>query len=340
MSTMLPGYLQRATTGLMLLRPTPGQVDVVDVNRAAATLLDNQPGEIAGRPLGDCSSLRDVAEVSDAARRIADGGSPRWQTEVDLATSGRRRAEITLTPAGDLGDGLVLAQVTDRTRERQLREQLAQSRRITRGSLEEAISGYLSAASHELRTPLSSVVGCTEVLLEGSAGGLTEAQHDLLTSVDRNGRRLQSLVVDLLGLAAADAESLVMEREGVTLRGVVDRTLTAIDPAMSGRGVDAQVHCADPGPVVRGDRPQLDRLAHHLVSHALASTPDGGRITVDLGHDGTDCVMVVTASGPGTPPAGLGLSVARSIAAAHGGSLAHAATDNGGSTLTVRLVSA
>ena len=342
MLVVLPGYLQRAATGLILLRPGVDDVEVVEVvdaNRAAASVLDFRVPDVVGRPLTACQALADPVEVADAALRLASGAADRWQTEVDLRTSARRRAEIILTPAADLGPDLVLATVVDRTRERQLREQLGHARRITRSTLEETISGYLSSASHELRTPLSSVVGCVEVLLEGTPGSLTASQHDLLSTVERNGRQLQNLVVDLLGLARVDAESLVLN-EGVPLMEVVDRSLGALRHAVTGRRLTVDVRCPDPGPVVRGERRKLDRLAHHLLSYAVAATPDGGTITVDLVQDGAHGVLVVCAPRRGAAADGLGLSVARSIVSTYGGTFAHEATPSGGSALTVRLGSA
>ena len=339
MSAVLPGYLQRAATGLILLRPGPDDVEVVDANRAAATLLDFRLSDIANGPLSACQGLGDATEICEGAVRVSSGDCDRWQTEVNLGTSARRRAEVILVPAGELGEGFVLAEVVDRTRERHLREQLGHAKRITRSTLEEAISGYLSSASHELRTPLSSVVACVEVLLEGGAGPLTDAQHDLLSSVERNSRRLQNLVIDLLGLARADAESLVLG-EGVPLVEVVEGTLTALEQAMTGRGITVDVRCPHPSPVVRGERPQLDRLAHHLLSYAIAATPDSGRFTVDLRTEGRHSVLVVAASRQGPAPDSIGLSVARSIVSTYGGTFVHEPTGDGGSSLTVRLGSA
>ncbi|MFB7586451.1 sensor histidine kinase [Streptomyces sp. NPDC056169] len=209
------------------------------------------------------------------------------------------------------------------------------------GRLETAFDSqrrFIANASHELRTPLATQRAAIQVGLDDDC----EVRQVLL---DTN-RRSERLIDGLLLLARS--ERGLAEREDVPLGEVVAEEYE-----------DAYV--AGGGGVVRGSRVLLGQLVRNLVANAVAyNVPGPGRGVVDVRVEGG--VLTVVNTGPVVPPdqvaglfepfrrgegrdrmgpgAGLGLSIVRSIAAAHGGTVtavARRAEDGGGLVVTVTL---
>jgi hypothetical protein len=225
--------------------------------------------------------------------------------------------------------------------------------------LDEVKSDFVATVSHDLRTPLTSIVGNTELLLDGDAGELGGLQHRLLESVDRNARRLNTLVGDLLMLSRIESGTLRMQSRDVSVREVVDGTLEAV---AGQRAADVALDVELPAePVlVRGDPDQLERVIINLVSNALKFTPPGGRVGITVAEAPEQVRLSVSDTGIGIPEAelphifdrffrssrsqqkrrpgsGLGLTIAKSIVEQHGGSIEAGANPTGGTTFSVTL---
>jgi signal transduction histidine kinase len=219
---------------------------------------------------------------------------------------------------------------------------------------------FVSSVSHELRTPLTSMIGYLEILRDGEAGELTEAQARFLQIVDRNCNRLKDLIDDILLTARMDGGYLTLDREPLALGDLAARHVESIRPAAAAKGVDVVLGIDDDLPTVEGDEMRLGQLLDNLLSNAVKFTPAGGKVAVDVGRrDGMACVEVAD-SGVGMPAddldrlferffrastaravqgTGLGLSIAKSIAEAHGGTIAVRSEVGVGTTFVVELPS-
>ena len=223
--------------------------------------------------------------------------------------------------------------------------------------LDELKSEFVSMVSHELRTPLTSILGYVDALLDEEPGPLNDEQREYADAVDRNAKRLQALVEDLLTLSRLDAGRLQLELVPVELGPVVasvcrdlgqraaakDVTLTADTPA---------------GLVVDGDADRLAQIVINLVSNAVKFTPSGRGVHVDVRRDDDDIVVEVRDEGIGIPTdelphlferffrahgagtiegTGLGLAITAELVDLHGGTITVASVDGEGSTFTVRF---
>ncbi|MFB7355073.1 sensor histidine kinase [Streptomyces gardneri] len=214
------------------------------------------------------------------------------------------------------------------------------------GRLEAAFDSqrrFIANASHELRTPLATQRVAIQVGLDDDCD-----VRDVLLDANRRSERL----IDGL-LLLARSERGLSEREDVPLGEVVEEECGDV-----GGEVDVVVGVVAGGGVVRGSRVLLAQLVRNLVANAVAYNVPGGK--VDVRVDGG--VLTVTNTGPVVPAqdvdglfepfrrgegrdrtgpgAGLGLSLVRSIAAAHGGTVravARDAAEGGGLVVTVTL---
>jgi two-component system, OmpR family, sensor kinase len=214
---------------------------------------------------------------------------------------------------------------------------------------------FVADASHELRTPLTSILANLE-LLEAELEG---EQHEIAGSALRSSRRMRRLVADLLLLARADA-GRESPREPVDL-GAVAREAAAEAEAVAS---DHPLSLDLPGEVtVEGARDDLHRMTLNLLENAYLHTPAGTPVTLAVREKGGSAVLEVADRGPGVPPAsrervferfargsgdaaptgsrsGLGLSIVRAVADAHGGSVALEDAEGGGARFAVVIPTA
>ena len=197
--------------------------------------------------------------------------------------------------------------------------------------------GFLSRLSHELRTPLTAIRGYASSLLQPDVTWDGESQQRFLARIAAESARLGRLVGDLLDFSAIESGVLRLQRDWCELPLVLDAAVACLP--RSGTGM-VEIEC-DPGlPVVWADHDRLEQLFVNLLDNAIGHNPPGTRVTVSAASEEPGAVLIsVTDDGAGMPPelaaapfepmrrwrrtrtagAGLGLSIANGIVAAHGG---------------------
>lgn len=379
--TFVEAVLEAATETAIVGTDLDGVITLF--NRGAENLLGWSSAEVVGS--GDWSLLHDAGEIERRAEqlgvawglevlvhRVTSSGSTEARDWTYVRKDGSRRT-VSLAVSGirDEAGGLtgylmVAEDVTGRRqaevalqagldRERQAVEELTR--------LDRTKSDFVSAVSHELRTPLASVLGYTEMLEDGAAGQLAPHQRELVERIDRNGRRLLSLIEDLLLNSRIETGRLELEPVRCDLAEVVARAWRSVEMVTRDRHLVCKL-AVTPTPLwVEGDPAALERMVGNLLSNAVKFTPDGGRVTLEAGIEQTRAGtvrIVVTDSGIGIPEtdhgrvftrffrsdaaneraiqgSGLGLSIVRAIVEGHGGSVTVASAPDHGSTFTVTL---
>jgi PAS domain S-box-containing protein len=219
-------------------------------------------------------------------------------------------------------------------------------------------SDFVSRISHELRTPLSSILGFVEVLIDGEPGETTQEQNEMLAIVERNGRRLLTLIEDLLMISRVEAGGFAIEPRRFDLGDAIANALEIIGPALAAADVELTV-ALGPDAWLVADRDQIERGLVNLVSNAVKFTPPLGRISIESTTADGEITISVSDSGCGIPAdeqaqlftrffrgvgartgevpgTGLGLYILKEIVTRHGGTVAAVSTPKG-STFTVRL---
>ena len=346
----LVSVIDSATEQAIIATDADGRVEVF--NAGAERLLGHPAGEVVGRRHLTDFLLRDEvcrqADLPDQRRFVdalasAAGGRRDWTyvrvdgSHVIVQQAVTRRTE----PDGSVAGYVVVA--TDVTAEREA------------ARLKEEFVGLVS---HELRTPLTSVLGYTELLLDGTEE-LSDDQREYLEIVDRNARRQLRLVSDLLLSAQVDAGTFTISAQETDAASVAQASLAAAAPAAAAAGV-ALVHDLRPAPL-HADAVRLGQAVDNLVSNALKFTERGGtvRVEVEPPEDGGALVRVVD-SGIGIPPdelarlterfyrattatrraipgVGLGLSITKAVVEAHGGTVTVESTVGEGTCFTLAL---
>ena len=167
--------------------------------------------------------------------------------------------------------------------------------------IEASKSKFIRVATHELRSPVAVAQSLVRTVLKGYAGPVDELQQDIF---DRIGGRLdflESLVNDLLDLAAGKAPELEEEEGPVVLNTSVRRTLLLIEPRAEEKGISLTFHRCREELAVWGTDGGLDRIFVNLIGNAIKYTPPQGRVTVSVSCGGGIGRVEVADTGIGIP---------------------------------------
>ena len=199
-------------------------------------------------------------------------------------------------------------------------------------------SAFLANMGHEIRTPLNAIIGLTELALRGP---LDARQRSYLEQVDGAAATLMAMFNDILDFSRIEAGKLHVEECVFSVRHAAEQACAEWQAAAQAKGLllECTVEAGLPEEVV-GDAARLQQLLLHLLAHSVKFT-ERGKVQLLLrreeagGRDGTvlrwevrdtgaardAAVQLYEPVGPGDSAAGLGLSVARQLAAMMGGHL-------------------
>jgi len=326
------------------------------LNRAGVDLLGYTRSEIEGRDVHDTlfHSRPDGSpcprDESPILRALAQG---RAVDSPDQAILWRRRripfpARWSLRPRLDGAElrGAVLT-FTDMTEARAQEEAL---RRAVRQR-----EDVVSIVSHDLRNPLGVVLAASEILLDLPLEA--DERRRQAEIIRRSGKRMQTLIEDLLDLSRIEAGAFVVRPSREELRPILEEASALFREQATRRGVELSVA---PGPDrgwARVDRDRILQALANLLDNALRLTKPGGRVVLGVSETEDAVELRVMDTGPGIEPellerlfdrysqsedggaggAGLGLAIVKGVADAHGGEVVVASELGRGTTFTLRL---
>jgi signal transduction histidine kinase len=302
--------------------------------------------EVRRRVAGFWLALAGVAAVVIAVMALVGWGIARSVTrplravEADVA----RFATGDLTPASPhpcAPAEIVALQTTVNAMARRLEKLIAEQR------------AFVADASHQLRTPLTALRLRLENL-HARADGSADAE-DLAAAIDETSR-LGTLVNDLLRLASAEEASPRRPHELTRIaRDRVEIWFAVAEAA----GVQLQLRTPDGPLLAMAAENAPEQILDNLIDNAVAASPPGKRVIISVVPTASGQQVLIEDEGPGLknelkaratdrfwradtsqPGSGLGLSIAKALAEASGGSLDLADTPGGGLTVRVVLPSA
>ncbi|HEX9076803.1 MAG TPA: ATP-binding protein [Anaerolineae bacterium] len=172
------------------------------------------------------------------------------------------------------------------------------------GRLDQIKSRFVLTVTHELRSPVSVVRSLLRTLIAGYAGKLTDGQTDIADRALRRADFLQTLIDDLLDLAAGKSELQAgAESVPVPLAEAVERVIRRFEvPAREKQvALEWQNDCAG-GPVTLwATNEGVDCILNNLISNALRYTPAGGRVITTLRRINGEACLTVADTGIGIP---------------------------------------
>ncbi len=204
-------------------------------------------------------------------------------------------------------------------------------------------SEFLANMSHELRTPLNSVIGFSEVLIDGLVGEVTSEQEECLGNIRSSGKHLLALINDILDLSKIEAGRVELKMATFDVTGLLAEVEVTIRPLIEKKSQVLKVEQADGLPHLTADRFRVKQVLLNLLSNAHKFTLVEGRITLSCRLvDQTTMLFSVTDTGIGIKPedqemifeefrqadgsasrevtgTGLGLAISKRLVEMHGG---------------------
>ncbi|WP_169577472.1 PAS domain-containing sensor histidine kinase [Sinimarinibacterium sp. CAU 1509] len=363
--------LRRSTEELRLVfehAPTAITITSLDgyllkVNRAASELLSYAPDELLSARHDDLIYPDDRAIARQHFQRMSlEGGSCTCELRY-LRKDGSVIHATHYAAVIDDERGLpqmLIGEIVDRTalfeanREAdELRDRLAHVGRI--GTLGEMVSGI----AHEVNQPLTAIASyasaCRRMMLgnQASAGEMLSILEKIATQAERAGQVIRGL--------RALAKRADAERKLLDSNQLVRDVARLVEFELRGDGFDLHLRLESDLPPISGDGIQIQQIVLNLVRNAMEAMNDAGivgAITLETLTPELHWIEIrVSDCGPGLSPTvvqrlfepffttkpqgmGLGLSICKSIAAAHGGELSYFLNEHGGTTFALRLPAA
>jgi two-component system phosphate regulon sensor histidine kinase PhoR len=317
--TRQDALLDSMIEGVLVLDET-GRVQFA--NSAFAEMF-NTAGVLRGKTLIEAVRLHEVVEIVERTKsegRVVDH-------ELRLAIEPERWLQINAAALSSVDRRKlgVIVVFHDLTRTKQL---------------ERTRQEFVANVSHELRTPLSLIKGYAETLLDGAKDN-PEVATKFLQTIDRNARRLDLLIQDLLIISSLESGRVSLAFGSVNLRSLTDRMLMDFKSRAEARHV--KLVSAMPDLFAHADEARLEQVLGNLLENAVKYGRENGTVTVG-GRPTTDGLLelFVQDDGPGIPAeslervferfyrvdkarsrdqggTGLGLSIVKHIVHGHGG---------------------
>ncbi len=210
--------------------------------------------------------------------------------------------------------------------------------------------------AHELRTPLSNIQG----YLDAVNDGLLQPDEGTMATLRQQTAHLVTLVEDLRLLALAEAGSLALQIQPESLESLLEESVEAFRPRADAKSIRLTLNAQEGLPDIDLDRTRISQVVGNLLENAVVNTPEGGAVTASVTLEAETVIVSVTDTGHGIAPedlervfdrlyrvdpsraratggAGLGLTIARQLVEAHGGSIRVESEPGQGSTFGFSL---
>jgi len=163
-------------------------------------------------------------------------------------------------------------------------------------------SSFLANMSHELRTPLNSILGFTDVILEGLDGPLTENMTSDLGLIYKNGQHLLHLINDVLDMAKIESGRMNLNIEKFNLQAIIEEVASITSPLASEKNLALFIEPDSDSEVeVNADKIRLRQVLINLINNAMKFT-EHGSIAMRAVREGENVLISVKDTGLGIPP--------------------------------------
>ncbi|VXD24032.1 putative Histidine kinase [Planktothrix serta PCC 8927] len=202
--------------------------------------------------------VKPILQLNVAAKQIAQG---EWKQTLNL----KRKDEL-----GQLAKSF-------NRMAKQLKESftILESKNQELQHLDQLKDEFLANTSHELRTPLNGIIGIAESLIDGATGELPPQTNSNLAMIAASGRRLSSLVNDLLDFSKLRYQNIELQLRPVDIRVIVDAVLILSQSLITQKNLHLINRIPVDFPLAEADENRLQQILYNLIGNAIKFTPEG-----------------------------------------------------------------
>ncbi|HEX8948824.1 MAG TPA: response regulator [Dissulfurispiraceae bacterium] len=285
---------------------TDNETRIVEFNKGASRVLGYAKEEMAGRKASDLW-VKPEERQEILALLAREGYIANYETQ--LKAKNGRMVDVSLTlslikdggdrPVGTVG---ISKDITEKKRlERAIEERNLELQELNE-KLEEKVfertkdlekanrelersnklkSQFIATMSHELRTPLNSILGFSELLMDGLYGPLSEKQKRHINNIYNSGSHLLQLINNILDIAKIESGKLELNLESFMVGQAISEVEAVVRSLADKKKQRLAVRVSDNVPPLKADRIKFKQILYNLLSNAVKFTPEDGDIFLD-----------------------------------------------------------
>ncbi len=237
-------------------------------------------------------------------------------------------------------------------------EELKRAREVAEAATR-AKSDFLASMSHELRTPMNSVIGFSEMILDGIYGEVPPEIREVVEEIRNSGDHLLGLINDVLDISKIEAGRMELRLTENAVSDCVETVVARMRSLAQEKGLELRTETEDGLPVGIFDLQRITQVLQNLVGNAIKFTKQG-KVEIGVQKEDGNFVIRVSDTGVGIPEddlesifsefeqvdssvtretqgSGLGLAISKRIVEMHGGRISVESEVGAGSTFRFTL---
>jgi PAS domain S-box-containing protein len=331
---------------------------VIDVNDKTCEMFGYSKEELIKINIIDLIFPEDIEKTTLAIGKIKENKS--WRNETRMFRSDGSIIHLDVNGSLIEAQGKIIQAVGRDITERIKAEEEMMQAKIEAETASRSKSDFLATMSHELRTPLNSIIGFSDIILDGLAGNLEDKQEHYLQHISQSGRHLLNLINDILDISKIEAGKMELYPEIVDIRKSVSEIVTMTESLASRKNIAVDIDMPDDMPLISADKSKIKQIMYNILGNAIKFTDNGGNVYINLSNDDENVIMSITDTGIGISPedqnklfkpfsqidtsisrrfegTGLGLALVKELIELHGGRIWVESEAGKGSTFSFRL---
>jgi PAS domain S-box-containing protein len=160
-------------------------------------------------------------------------------------------------------------------------------------SANRAKTEFLANMSHELRTPLNSIIGFSDILVDGTFGELGNPKYrEYAKDINGSGRHLLELISDILDISKIETRETTVDEEPLDLYRIVRECRKLLEERVVSAKIALSVDVSGDMPGLLADSRLIKQILLNLVTNSIKFTPAGGQVLIRARVDGADCIRL------------------------------------------------